>query len=141
MQYFTINILYHLISCLLTFPHSLYLFPKHHFVTLKIIHQLLSPSPVHHSFCNLDCLFHNHSLCLVSVIGNPITSLKPFLKSSSLSSHRPTNFFIPPFTPVSSLPAFMSHVGRHSDGFRPRGARGATPPPCIEQAVPLQNGS
>ena len=37
MQYLTINFLYPLILCLLTFPHSLYLFPKHLFVTLEII--------------------------------------------------------------------------------------------------------
>ena len=53
-QYFNIHIHYHLIPCLLTFLHSLYLFPKHLFVTLEIILQSLSPSPIRHSFCNVS---------------------------------------------------------------------------------------
>ena len=67
-QYFAINILYHLLPCLFTFPHSFYLFPKHLFVTLDVVPQPLSSSPVRHSFCSLDCQFHSHSLCPVSVI-------------------------------------------------------------------------
>ena len=82
----------HLHPCLLTFPHSLFLFPKHLFLTLKSIPQSLSPSPVRHSFCSLDSQFHSHSLCPVSVIGSPISSPKPFLKSSSRFGHRPTHF-------------------------------------------------
>ena len=76
----------------LTLPHSLYLSPKQIFVILETIPQSLSPSPVRHSFCNFDRPFHNHSLCSVSVIS---TSLKPFLKSSSLfgRSALPTSSF------------------------------------------------
>ena len=93
-QYLTINILYHPIPCLLAFPHSLYLIPKHFFVTPEIIPQSFSPSPVRHSFWNLDCQFPNHSQCRVSAISNPISSLKPFLKGCSVLGHRPTHLFI-----------------------------------------------
>ena len=58
--------------------------------------------------CTIDIFLIG--LCPVSVIGNPISSLKPFLKSSSLFSHCPSHFFIPPFTRLSNLPAYMSHA-------------------------------
>ena len=60
-QYLATNILYHLLPCLFNFPHSLYLFPKHVFVTLEIIPKSLSPSPVRHSFCSLDWKRHTNN--------------------------------------------------------------------------------
>ena len=104
---------YYLILSLLIFPHSLYLFPKHFFVSLETIPLSLSPSPVRHSFCNLDCPFHSHSLCPVSVIGNPISSLKPFLKRSSLISATalPTSSFHHSFPFLICPPTrFMPHT-------------------------------
>ena len=57
LQYLNICILYHLVTCLLTLRHSLYLFPKPLLSYPNIIPQSLSLSPVCHFFRTLTAYF------------------------------------------------------------------------------------
>ena len=74
-QYLTINILYHLFPCLFTFPHSLYLIPKHFLLPSKNHSPIALPISGPPFFLQLDGQFRSHSLCSVSVIGSPICKI------------------------------------------------------------------
>ena len=54
-QYFTIDMLCNFVTCLLTPTHSLYSLPNHCFISLEIIPQSHSPSPVYRYFRNHNC--------------------------------------------------------------------------------------
>ena len=90
-KYLTVHILYHLITYLLTFSHSLDLFPKHIFFYPRN-HSLIALPIASPPFYLQHLLTVLQPLSVpVSVISSTISFRYPLLKSNSLFGHRPTH--------------------------------------------------